>query len=89
MLKIPLLISISSLFIVIEDLFRLVVGYAEFFNEKFNINRYFYAESKYNNFFFDESIVQKLFNFKVIFPYSTPKKKSNFDFSYIFQCYST
>ena len=42
---------------------------AEFFNDKFTMNRYCYAESEYNNLlFFDKSIVQKLFYFKLIFP---------------------
>ena len=41
--------------------------------EKFTINRYFYAEFEYK-IFFDKSIVQKLFNFKVIFPYVILKK---------------
>ena len=35
-------------------------------NEKLTIDRYFYAESEYN-FFFDKSIVQRLFNLKVTF----------------------
>ena len=41
----------------------------EFINEKLTIDRYyfFYAESEYINLFFDKSIVQKLFNNKVIF----------------------
>ena len=47
-----------------SDYFRLV---RNFFNEKFIINRYFYAESEYNNIFLDKLIVQKVFNFKVIF----------------------
>ena len=41
-----------------------VLWQADIFNEKLTMNRYFYAAAEYNNFF-NESIVQKLFNFKV------------------------
>ena len=39
--------------------------HADFFNEKFTINGYFYAKFEYN--FFDKSILQKLCSFRVIF----------------------
>ena len=40
---------------------------------KFTIQRYFYVESEYNNFF-EKSIVQKLFNIKIIFPISNTEE---------------
>ena len=40
---------------------------------KFTIKRYFYVESEYNNFF-EKSIVQKLFNIKIIIPISNTEE---------------